>query len=153
MSFKEWKKYKLGDLLTTLTDYHANGSYKVLKENVELLEKKEYSIMIRTKNFEQNNFNDFIYVSKHSYDFLKKSKVLPRDIIMNKIANAGSIYLMPDLQYPVSLGMNLFLLRVNENIAFPEFIYYYLKANEAYVKSFAIGVCHHYHNKRGCKKS
>jgi|JI10StandDraft_1071094.scaffolds.fasta_scaffold35817_4 type I restriction enzyme S subunit len=139
MSFKEWKKYKLGDLLTTLTDYHANGSYKVLKENVELLEKKEYSIMIRTKNFEQNNFNDFIYVSKHSYDFLKKSKVLPRDIIMNKIANAGSIYLMPDLQYPVSLGMNLFLLRVNENIAFPEFIYYYLKANEAYVKSFAIG--------------
>lgn len=58
---------------------------------------------------------------------------------MNKIANAGSIYLMPDLQYPVSLGMNLFLLRVNENIAFPEFIYYYLKANEAYVKSFAIG--------------
>lgn len=74
MSFKEWKKYKLGDLLTTLTDYHANGSYKVLKENVELLEKKEYSIMIRTKNFEQNNFNDFIYVSKHSYDFLKNPK-------------------------------------------------------------------------------
>ncbi len=31
-----WTETTLGELLITLTDYHANGSYKVLKENVEL---------------------------------------------------------------------------------------------------------------------
>ena len=28
-------KVRLGDLIEVLTDYHANGAYKKLKENVE----------------------------------------------------------------------------------------------------------------------
>jgi type I restriction enzyme, S subunit len=136
-----WQEKKLGDLLSILTDYHANGSYKKLKENVTLLDKPEYAVMIRTKNFEQNDFlSDLKYINKHAYDFLKKSKVYPGDILMNKIANAGSVYFMPELKRPVSLAMNLFLLRVDQEYANQRYIYYYLKANEKYVKSFAIGV-------------
>ncbi|UCQ19736.1 restriction endonuclease subunit S [Edwardsiella piscicida] len=133
-------KVKLGELLSTLTDYHANGAYQKLKENVELLDSPNFAVMIRTTNFEQEDFsNNVKYISKHAYEFLAKSKVYPNDIIMNKIANAGSSYLMPDLQVPVSLAMNLFLLRVDDTKANPIYVYIYLKINEAYVKSFANG--------------
>lgn len=131
---------KLGELLLALTDYHANGGYKTLKENVELLDEPDHAIMIRTTNFEQSDFsNNVKYISSSAYEFLSKSKVYPNDLIMNKIANAGSVYLMPDLGRPVSLAMNLFLLRVDEKKANPLYVYIYLKINELYVKSFANG--------------
>ena len=134
------KSVKLGELLELLTDYHANGAYKKLKENVELLDEPDYAIMIRTTNFEQNNFNSSLkYITEDAYHFLRKSKVYPNDILMNKIANAGSAYLMPDLKTPVSLAMNLFLLRVKTDLVNPVYLYIYLKINERYVKSFANG--------------
>ncbi|GAA6936945.1 hypothetical protein AOH408_06490 [Helicobacter pylori] len=37
-STKKNQIVKLGDILEVLTDYHSNGSYKTLKENVTLLE-------------------------------------------------------------------------------------------------------------------
>ncbi|MFV5490546.1 restriction endonuclease subunit S [Acinetobacter sp. ASP199] len=133
-------KVRLGDLIEVLTDYHANGAYKKLKENVELLDDEDYALMVRTTNFENNDFHDSVkYISEHAYNFLEKSKVYPNDLIMNKIANAGSIYLMPDLQRPVSLAMNLFLIRINEKLANPIYVYLYLKINEQYVKQFANG--------------
>lgn len=131
---------KLDSLLELLTDYHANGAYKKLKENVELLDQPDYALMIRTTNFEQNEFGSNLkYITEHAYNFLKKSKVYAGDIIMNKIAKAGSSYLMPELGKPVSLAMNLFLLRINSKKANPTYVYIYLKINEAYVKKFANG--------------
>ena len=131
---------KLGDVLETLTDYHANGAYEKLKENVELLDEENYAVMIRTTNFENNKFSENLkFITEDAYFFLKKSKVYPGDLIMNKIANAGSIYLMPDLGRPVSLAMNLFLLRVDQEKVNPVYVYVYLKANEGYVKEFANG--------------
>jgi type I restriction enzyme S subunit len=133
------KVVKLGEILEVLTDYHANGSYEKLKENVELLDRIDYALMVRTTNFEQNNFVNSKYITKDAYEFLSKSKVFPGDLIMNKIANAGSIYLMPNLNRPVSLAMNLFLIRIKDDLANPVFVYIYLKLNEAYVKQFANG--------------
>ncbi len=136
----EWEETTLGEILELITDYHANGSYETLKENVELLERKDFAIMIRTTNFEQNDFSiNLKYINEDAYYFLKKSTVYPGDIIMNKIANAGSVYFMPNLYRPVSLAMNLFLLRVNRQKANQHFIFYYLKINESYVKQFAEG--------------
>ena len=131
---------KLGEIISCLTDYHANGGYKTLKENVTLLDSPDYAVMIRTKNFEQNDFKDDLkYINEHAYNFLSKSKVFTNDILMNKIANAGSVYCMPKLDQPVSLAMNLFLIRINKDLAEQKYIYYYLKCNEKYVKSFANG--------------
>ena len=123
-----WKEVKADEILDLLTDYHANGSYAILKKNVTLLDSEDYAVMIRTTNFEKNDFNENLkYISKHAYDFLSKSKVYPNDILMNKIANAGSVYLMPNLNRPVSLAMNLFLLRFKQDIVNQRYIYYYLK--------------------------
>ncbi len=136
----EWEKIKLGKILEVLTDYHANGSYEKLKENVELLDKSNYAVMIRTKNLESNDFQqDLKYITEPAYNFLKKSKVLPNDILMNKIANAGSVYLMPKIEKPVSLAMNLFLIRCMPNRANQTFIFYQLKYKENYIKRFTNG--------------
>lgn len=133
-------KVKLGDYLTVLTDYHANGSYERLRENVTLLDKPDYAVMIRTTNFEKDDFVDGLkYIDEHAYHFLSKSKVLPGDILMNKIASPGSVFRMPDLGRPVSLAMNLFLLRTDETRLDQAYAFYWLKANEAYVKSFTCG--------------
>ncbi len=131
---------RLGDCLTVLTDYHANGSYEMLRENVTLLDAPDYAVMIRTTNFENDDFVDGLkYINEHAYNFLAKSKVSPGDILMNKIASPGSVYRMPSLGRPVSLAMNLFLLRTDETRLDQAYAYYWLKANEAHVKSFACG--------------
>lgn len=131
---------KLDDVIELLTDYHANGSYEKLKDNVELLHDENYAVMIRTTNFSQNDFNNNLnYITESAYNYLKKSKVFPNDIIMNKIADAGACYFMPDLGKPVSLGMNLFLICINPKLADSYYIYSYLKYHEHYVKSFASG--------------
>ena len=131
---------KLGDVIELLTDYHANGSYEKLKENVELLHDESYAVMIRTTNFSQNNFTDNLnYITEEAYHYLNKSKVFPNDIIMNKIADAGACYFMPDIDKPVSLGMNLFLIRIKDQLADPFFVFNYLRFHEHYVKSFASG--------------
>ena len=137
MSYSE---IKLGDCLTVLTDYHANGSYERLRENVTLQDYPDYAVMIRTTNFEKDDFVEGLkYITEHAYHYLAKSKVYPGDILMNKIATPGSVYRMPNLGRPVSLAMNLFLLRTDESRIDQTYAYYWLKANEPYVKSFACG--------------
>lgn len=132
-------KIKLGDYIDIITDYHANGAYEKLKENIQLKYHEDYAIMIRTLNFESNDFSkNLIYLNEKEYNYLSKSKVYENDIIMNKIANAGSVYLMPKLNKPVSLAMNLFLIRFNQYID-SKFIFYLMKLNEPYIKKFAKG--------------
>lgn len=119
------KSENLGDCIELLTDYHANGSYEILNNNVKLLDYKEYAYMVRTVDLEHEDFeNDVIYVDKHAYDFLKKTKIYGHEIIINKIGSAGKVYLMPELNIPVTLGMNQFMLRANK------------KTNEEYIYSF-----------------
>ncbi len=138
-STKKNQIVKLGDMLEVLTDYHSNGSYKTLKENVTLLEQPNFAIMIRTTNFEKNDFRkNLIYINQQAYNFLSKSKVLHQDILINKIANAGAVYFMPRLDKPVSLGMNLFLLRIKKNYN-KYFIFCILKYNEKRLRLMAKG--------------
>lgn len=112
---KGWDKSEFGNCIDVLTDYHANGSYKILKKNVELLDSPNYALMIRTTDLENKNFDkDVKYINQHAYEFLKKTKVYGGEIIINKIGSAGRVYLMPNLNRPVSLGMNQFMIRTNK---------------------------------------
>ena len=107
----------LGNLISVLTDYHANGSYETLRGNVEILDSPDYALMIRTVDFERDDFeNDVKYVSEHAYNFLKKTKVFGGEIIINKIGNAGKVYLVPPLDKKISLGMNQFMIRPRESL-------------------------------------
>ena len=107
----------LDNLITKLTDYHANGSYQILKQHVDLLDEPDYALMIRTVDFETDNFeNNVKYVSENAYNFLNKTKLYGGEIIINKIGNAGRVYFMPYLNRKVSLGMNQFMMRANDKI-------------------------------------
>ncbi len=137
-----WKRCELGDVINVLTDYHSNGSYEMLKEHVTLLDEPDYAIMIRSTNFEKNDFtNDLKYISKDSYDFLKKSQLYGGEVLMGKIGNAGRVYFMKKLDCPVSLAMNLFAMRFDNEID-SKFVYYFLKTSEATadIKQYVKGV-------------
>ena len=123
-----WMEKKLGTLLDTLTDYHANGSYETLKKNVKLLDNDGYAYMVRSTDFENNFTNSLKYIDKHAYEFLSKSKVLGGEIIISKIGNAGKVYLMPQVDEPCSLAMNLFLLRINPGQIRSDYLYYFLES-------------------------
>ncbi len=95
--------------------------------------------MIRTLNFQRQDFeSDLIYLNETEYEFLTKSKVFPGDILMNKIADPGTVYLMPDLHSPVSLAMNLFLIRFKNSVD-QKFMYYLMHYYEPYIKLFSNG--------------
>lgn len=121
---KEWEVAEIGKYLNVLTDYHSNGSYETLRDNVSLLDTPSYALMVRTTDLENNNFdNEVKYINEHAYNHLEKSKVFGGEIIINKIGSAGKVYLMPYLNRPVSLAMNQFLLRFDEERVNHIFVY------------------------------
>jgi len=128
---KNWEIDKFNKIISILTDYHANGSYKVLKDNVELLDFKEYALMIRTTDLENDNFIQGVkYINEKAYNFLKKTKIFGGEIIINKIGSAGNVYLMPILNRPISLGMNQFMIRLKED--YNNIFYYKLLKTDHY---------------------
>jgi type I restriction enzyme S subunit len=130
----DWEIKEFGKIITVLTDYHANGSYKILKKNVEIKETEDFAWMVRSTDFENDFENDFRYINESGYNFLNKSKVFGGEIIMSKIGNAGNVYLMPRINKPCSLAMNLFLIRLDEKQAISEFVFQYLKSNSGEVQ-------------------
>jgi type I restriction enzyme S subunit len=121
-----WEVKDIGSTFDLLTDYHANGSYEVLQKNVELLD-EGYALMVRTTDLEKRNFVDGVkHISEHAYNYLKKTKVYGGELIVNKIGSAGKLYLMPFLERPVSLAMNQFMVRFDQEKAFPVFMYHLL---------------------------
>jgi restriction endonuclease S subunit len=117
---------ELRNLISILTDYHANGSYETLRNNVQLLDYPDYALMIRTVDFERDDFeHDVKYISEHAYNFLKKTQILGKEIVINKIGNAGKVYVVPPLKRKVSLGMNQFMIRPNRDVI-DGYLYVYL---------------------------
>ena len=112
-----WEIKPMGELLSLLTDFSSNGSYKTLDSNVIMYDEPNYALMIRTTDLESGDFsNNVKWVDEKAYNLLSKSKVFGKEIIMNKIGSAGKVYLMPELNRPVTLGRNAFLFRYKESI-------------------------------------
>ena len=123
---KDWLETTMGDHIRLLTDFSANGSYKILDSKVIMYDEPNYAYMVRTIDLENKDYKNKVkYITKETYEFLSKSKVYPNDIIMNKIGSAGKVYIMPNLDIPVTLGRNAFLIRFNDKIL-PIYIYYLL---------------------------
>lgn len=119
----------LGTQIEVLTDFHANGSYESIAKVFELLDTENYAYMVRTTDLENDNFSDNVkYVTKKCYDYLKKSKVYGGELIINKIGSPGRTFLMPNLNRPVSLGMNQFMIRTNHNKVLEAFLWIYFNS-------------------------
>lgn len=120
-----WETLKVQDILYT-TDYVANGSFASLKENVKYLNKQDYAILIRLVDFNSSWNGDFVYVDKKSYDFLKKSYVEPKDVIISNVgANVGTVFQAPNLNQPMTLGPNSVLVKPAGDNIDRDFVYYF----------------------------
>lgn len=112
---KKFPIKKFGEHIEYIGDIGSNGSNANISANLEMLDTEDYAIMIRTVNLNANDFkNNIKYISKKTYDYFKKSKIYGGEIIMNKIGSAGKIWIMPNLNRPVSLGLNQLVIRLKE---------------------------------------
>jgi len=126
-----WDTATLSDV-AFVTDFSANGSFADLRENVEYLSKPDYAVLVRLVDFSRNWDGDFVYIPKHSYDFLRKCQLEVGDVIIANIgANAGTLFRVPDLKQPSALGPNALVIKTDN---FPdtskEFLYYYFTSSD-----------------------
>lgn len=121
---KDLVKYKVIDFCY-VTDFVANGSFASLRENVSYINSPDYAVLVRLTDFTKKWSKDFVYVSKASYDFLKKSSLNKGDLIMSNVGEPGIVFLVPDLNQPMTLGPNSILIRPNKNTSTSKFLYFY----------------------------
>lgn len=119
----EWEEKKLGEVVTTITDYVAAGSFADIAKNVTYLNKLDYAQLIRTIDIKHKFKNSsFVYVDKTGFEFLWRVNLNKESIILPNIgANIGEIYhLLPSdlLNDRNVLGPNAILLRSVQNMNF-----------------------------------
>lgn len=125
---KGWEKRKLNEFLEVLVDVGSNGGNDWVSANIKMKDEEDYALMIRTVNLNKNDFeNNLKYVSEETYNLFKKTKVYGGEIIMNKIGSAGEFWLMPNLNRPVSLGLNQLMMTFKDLDKI--FFYYYFSTD------------------------
>ncbi len=124
----------IGNMIEVLTDYHSNGAYKTLKANVELLDEENYALMIRATDLEHRTYTKNVkFITEKAYNFMSKSKVYGGEIILPKIGTIGNVYFMPYLERPISLAMNLFMIRCSDNVD-NKYLYSFLKSPKGHTE-------------------
>jgi len=127
--------------IAAVTDYVANGSFASLKANVKYSSMPDYAVLIRLQDFNAGWNGEYVYVNEHSYKFLKKSYLVPGDIIISNVGvYAGTVFRAPKLNKPMTLGPNAIVLRVSEDYD-AVYLYYYFTSyrGQGLVKSVISG--------------
>ena len=126
---KNWMVDTLGNYMTTLTDFSANGSYELLDSNVVMYDEPNYAIMVRTTDLESGDLSSGVkYIDESAYELLSKSKLFGGELIMNKIGSAGKIYILPYIDRPASLGRNAFMFRFDDRLNM-KYLYFLLTSD------------------------
>lgn len=126
---KKWNKYKLGRLMDILTDYAANGSFEDLSKNVEYLNGDGYARVIRLTDLRANLQNSGIYVDEASYNYLKKSSLHGKEILIATVGTyAGFVCEMPNIDFKATLGQNMMLIKFNKKICNQHYMFWLLQS-------------------------
>lgn len=108
---EDWRVAPISEVADYVTDYVANGSFALLKENVTYKSEPDYAILIRLTDFSRKFGGDFVYVDEHSYHFLKKSQLQGGEIVVSNIGEyAGTVFRVPHLGRPMTLGPNALMM-------------------------------------------
>ena len=138
---EEWKDYRkspwgyipnhwgissIKDETEVVTDYVANGSFASLAENVKYKSEKDYAVLIRLVDYNNQFKGDFVFIDKDAYDFLGKSKLYGDEIIISNVgANVGTVFKCPHLDFKMSLAPNSIMVKFKGN---NDFYYYWLRS-------------------------
>jgi type I restriction enzyme, S subunit len=115
--YPDWEEKKMGEIIDSLSDYTANGSFASLKENVQYYNEKNYAALVRTTDLEKSKFNPQRFTDKKGYDFLKKTSLFGGEIILANVGSIGKVYKAPVFNYPMTLAPNTYVLRFNKGIS------------------------------------
>lgn len=131
---EDWESTKIKDFDVIVSDYVANGSFASLKENVTVVtDKEDYALFIRNTDL-KSDFSTKVYVTEHSYNFLKKTKLFGGEVIISSVGDVGSVFRCPRFNYPMTLGNNVIMLKSNFNL------YFYLFFKSDYGQSLIYGI-------------
>ena len=127
---KNWNRCKIEDLGVYISDYVANGSFKSLADNVKIYNHKEYALFIRNTDLKVNFTQERKYVDKHSYEFMRKSQLFGRELIISNVGDVGSVFLCPSYEYPMSLGNNVIMIDSKDlETNYNYYLYFFFKSN------------------------
>ncbi|MGL4730892.1 MAG: restriction endonuclease subunit S [Clostridium sp.] len=127
--YPEWEEKKLGDLVETITDYVAAGSFESIRNNVKYIETPNHAQLVRTVDLKHKfNNKNFVYVDENAFDFLYRVNLNKECTILPNIgANIGESYFIKPESLPYKfnvLAPNAILLRSDKNNN--RYIYYLL---------------------------
>ena len=110
-----WEQRKLGEVLETVTDYVAAGSFADLAKNVEYKDSPDYAQLVRTMDL-KNGFTSSqeVYVDKNAFDYLYRVNMDKECIILPNIGNCGEVYYVKPENLPYKcnvLGPNAIFVR------------------------------------------
>jgi len=135
----DWHTEKIGNYTTLITDYVANGSFASLAENVTYKTEPDYAVLIRLTDYNNDFKGNFVYINKHAYEFLSKSKLYGDEIIISNVgANVGTVFKCPKMDINMSLAPNSIMLKTKGN---DDFYYYWFssKNGQHSLKSIVTG--------------
>lgn len=121
---EHWEVIKFHRVCNTITDFVASGSFESLRINVPYLDTPDYAMLVRTVDLSgKGRSADCVYISKHSYDFLRNSNLFGGEVILPNIgASVGDVYIVPKLYEKMSLAPNLIMFKTS---MCDNFFYYY----------------------------
>ena len=123
-----WVWTTLENISNDITDFVASGSFAALRENVKYYSNKEYAILVRTKDFQNNFTKDLVYTDKHGYDFLSNSNLHGGELILPNIgASIGKVFIVPSLDIPMTLAPNSIMVRFFDD-KLKEYLYYFFQS-------------------------
>jgi type I restriction enzyme S subunit len=124
-----WKSTDLGNLLSELTDYTANGSFASLKENVTYYTEPEYAVLVRTTDLKKKRFKPERFTDKKGYEFLSKSTLFGGEILMANVGSIGEVYLVPKYDQPMTLAPNMYLMKYKVNELDNQYAFHFMNSN------------------------
>ena len=133
----EWEMNTLGEVLDTITDYTANGSFESLKTNVRYYETRNYAALVRTTDLGKVTFVPERFTDKHGYKYLKKTALFGGELIIANVGSLGKVFRVPYFNMPMTLAPNTYLLVCSKYI-YEEYIYQWMRTNEFYQKLMGI---------------
>ena len=114
-----WEQRKFGDVLETVTDYVAAGSFADLAKNVEYRDKPDFAQLVRTMDL-KNGFTSSqeVFVDENAFHYLYRVNLDKECIILPNIGNCGEVYFVRPEALPYQhnvLGPNAIYVRSETN--------------------------------------
>ena len=124
-----WAFVRIGDYAKTITDFVASGSFASLRQNVKYYKEPNYAVMVRTCDFKTDFRESLVYTDKHGYEFLSNSNLFGGEILLSNIgASIGKIFIVPKLDYRMTLAPNSIMVKFFDDELREYFYYLFLSS-------------------------